>query len=147
MISRVVTIIMGGISGMLVAYYAAALVMGPRFDLPKVGLPFIEDMTRPRATSPLEEEKKMLLGGWYVTSLKDPNWSATWTFGADGSVISEEKGKPPLQRGLWRFHDDHVRIEWDGGRYWDNFDRPITASLRGDNWTGIPKCIIAHKVR
>lgn len=40
-----IEIITGGVAGCLFAYYGLAWYLGPRFDLPKFGMPFIEQLT------------------------------------------------------------------------------------------------------
>ena len=45
MLQTAIEIVTGGVAGTLFAYYGLAWYQGPRFDLPKFGLPFVEQLT------------------------------------------------------------------------------------------------------
>jgi hypothetical protein len=45
MLQAAIEIVTGGVAGTLFAYYGLAWYQGPQFDLPKFGLPFIEQLT------------------------------------------------------------------------------------------------------
>jgi len=46
MVSRIVSTTVGGIMGLLIAYYLVAWIQGPQFDLMRLGLPGIERLTQ-----------------------------------------------------------------------------------------------------
>jgi len=45
MLQAAIEIVTGGVAGTLFAYYGLAWYQGPQFDLPKFGLPFVEQLT------------------------------------------------------------------------------------------------------
>jgi hypothetical protein len=95
----------------------------------------------------IARETKLLLGSWRIKSAVDPDYSAIWTFNPDGTVVSEVKNPPRTDHGAWRFEKAHVPITWNrAADCWDNFDRPIEATVHGDNWTKRYRCVRGSKV-
>ena len=93
-----------------------------------------------------EGERQFLLGEWCVRSARD-DYLAIWTFSFIDNIVVETTMGNRSRKGTWKFEDKAMRITWSNGR-WDSFSRPVNCTrMRGENWTGVPLCVIADKIQ
>jgi hypothetical protein len=97
-----------------------------------------------------DEEKNLLLGEWCVRNTKATDYVAVWEFFPNGTV-TQNAGDRRMAKGTWTIEPTCIRIVWDTcqpdktERHWDKFNRPLKATVRGDDWLGFD-CVIASRL-
>ena len=80
-----------------------------------------------------EDERPFLVGEWCVRNLSFPDYVAVWEFLGEGVV--RQTRKEGISAGRWKMEAHYVSVDWGNGA-WDNFNRPLRRSVRGDSHAG-----------